>query len=81
MPHYLSIHFSDQGHGKSFGGPQRLDYELLRVIADFQSLERCDGHVSDGGSIVMRLLPDDVLWIQRLSSSFANFPSPDRRKP
>ena len=66
MPHYLPIHFCDQGHRKSFGGPQRLDNRLLRMVADLQGLECCDGHLSDGGNIGMRFVPDNVLWIHGL---------------
>jgi hypothetical protein len=45
---------------------ERLDDELLRVVADLQGLERCDSHLSYRANIVMRLVPDDDLWIHGL---------------
>ncbi len=45
MPYHPAVHFRDQRYRKSFGGTQRLDDELLRVVADLQGLERCDSHL------------------------------------
>ena len=61
MPYHSAIHFCDQRYRESIGGAQRLDDEMLRVVADLQGLERCDGHLSDRANIVTRLVPDNDL--------------------
>ena len=66
MPYHATIHFRDQRYRKSVSGTERLDDELLRVVADLQSLERCDSHLGYRANIVMCLVPDNDPWIHGL---------------
>ena len=45
MPDHTAIQFGNQRYRKRLGGTQRLNDELLRVVADPQGVERCDRKV------------------------------------
>ena len=61
MSHYAPIHFSYKRDRERLGGTQCGDDELLRVIADCQSLERRDRDLGDGADIGARFIPDQYL--------------------
>ena len=54
MSHYAPIHFSYERDRERLGGTQCGNDELLRVIADCQSLERSDRDLGDGADIGAR---------------------------
>jgi hypothetical protein len=68
MSYHSAIHLGDQRYRKSFGGTKRLDDEMLRVVADLQGLERRDSHLGYRANIVIRLAPDNDLFLHGLNS-------------
>src|SRR4030042_5444950 len=58
MPHYAPIHFSYERDRECLGGARCGNDELLCVIADCQSLERCDRDLGDGANIGTRFTSD-----------------------
>jgi hypothetical protein len=58
MSDYAPIHFSYKRDRKRLGGTQCGNDELLRLIADCQSLERSGRNFGDGSYIVARFTSD-----------------------
>lgn len=58
MSNYAPIHFSHKRNSQGFGGAERGNDKLLRVIADRQSTECSDCDVSNGTDIRIGLIPD-----------------------
>jgi len=58
MSNYAPIHLSHERNSQGFGGAERGNDELLRVIADRQSTECSDCDVSNGAGIGIGLTPD-----------------------
>ena len=58
MPYHKGIDFGDERYREGLSGAERLDDELLRVIADLQGLERCNRHFCYGADIGVSLAPD-----------------------
>ena len=65
MPHYAPVHFSYERDCERLGSAQCGNDELLRVIADRQSLERCDRDLGDDAGIGVCLTSDQYLvrWV------------------
>lgn len=61
MPHDAPIHFRDKRDRERFGGAQRGNDKLLRVIADCQGPKRSDCHLGNGADIGVRFTPDVYL--------------------
>jgi len=61
MSNYAPICFSYERDRECLGGTQCRNDELLRLIADCQSLERSDRDLSDGAAIGARFASDKYL--------------------
>ena len=61
MPHYAPIHFGHERNSERLGGAQRVDDELLRMVAGCQSIERSDGDFSDSADVGARFTSDEYL--------------------
>lgn len=61
MSHHAPIHLSHERDGKRLGGAQCGNDELLCVIADRQSLERCGRDLGDGADLGAGFSSDDGL--------------------
>jgi len=76
MPDHTAVHFCDERYREGLGGAQRLDDELLRVVAYLQGLERRDGHLGNRADIVVRFVPDNdlgthgLLFLSRVSQRY-----------
>ncbi len=61
MSHYAPTHFSYERDRERLGGTQCGNDELLRLIADGQSLEGSGRYLGDGADIGARFTSDDYL--------------------
>jgi hypothetical protein len=61
MSHSAPVHFSYERDRERLGGTQCGNDELLRMIADCQSLERSDRDLGDGADIGARFTSDEYL--------------------
>jgi len=61
MSHHAPIHFSHERDRERLGGTQCGNDELLRVMADRQSLKRGDCDLGDGADIGARFISDQYL--------------------
>jgi hypothetical protein len=59
MSNFAPIHLSHERDRQGFGGAERGNDELLRVIADRQSAECSDCDVGNGAGIGIGLTPDN----------------------
>ena len=58
MADHAAVDLGDQRDSQRFGLPERSDDEVLGLVADFQRLERGDGHVSNGIHVGGRFVPN-----------------------
>lgn len=71
MPYYLSVDFRDERYRQGLGRAQRRNDELLSVPADFQCLERGDGHLAYCAHIGFGFASNNDLQIHSLISGFS----------